>query len=1043
MVNYRKVGVIHTSASGKSFVWKVVDRNKPDKFYAMKFFAGVNDDFQKLVFKRELEALQMLRSCEGIVKIHDNNASIRIGDERNYGTILMDYIPGDTLDKIDWSRYSLLKKYEICLKILKAVKGAHANDVIHRDLKPSNIIYDEIKDEITIIDFGFSKIKTIIEKETTMPRYSENYSAPEVILGYDITEASDIYSLGAIFYEIFFLKPATSENKMVADIQESSNRESFKNILIGMLATNSDERVNNVVDVISVFSELIGELNVNRWEYNIFVGVNCLELLKRKYVIPKDMTMALFTNSYLKKQFSECYGYFDSFKKTYFITGLEIVAECTFNTETKVIDIIKINEIAVDRRNINIKRGFKIEGKIDFIDSRFKYSTRVGKDNAKLLVMFVNKQSEKDQYKVREEKFDKLFGEWEKGLNESVESEKEKVGKITYENYKLDNGYLIIDVSECINKSIDEIQPNTKYIIEGKDNRNQPIYLEVGTFEEAVCEDDAAKVIIKLPNKFLKANVKALLKKKIIISEDFRANIKAYRRQFSAINALKADDCSAKNLKDIILNIEEPESTPNIVGLHYSTKDLNDSQKLAVMKSLHSENISLIQGPPGTGKTKVIKEIIFQIIKKSKDRAEIPRILIVSQSHTAVDNILEGLPEMIDDSMQVVRIGQDKDISSAIASKYTIEAHRNNVFEKIEEKAKKYCEEQELIYSQIESKDEKDKWERIKAIQKDWIKRIGERDCLDYQVVRSASVIAGTCIGFLSNEHIKEMEFDYVIIDEAAKATTPELLVSIIRAKKIILVGDQNQLPAFSDERISPTIAKLTKNPQFRLFDVLFESLPETHKQVLTTQYRMISNIGNLISHVFYGDTIETGIDDNLRQHGLSRYKGKSIVWFNTSGNARRYQKKVKGGSFINEEEKRIIQIILQDLNTSGELEGKDIGIITGYSAQKDLIKKAIKARQFDDIANININTLDAFQGRENDIIIYSTVRTNNSIGFQKEKERVNVAFSRARKLFIICGDMDFFYTYDDPNNKFIEIIDYINEHEQCQVISCKGEKIF
>ena len=712
-------------------------------------------------------------------------------------------------------------------------------------------------------------------------------------------------------------------------------------------------------------------------------------------------------------------------------------------TETKVIDIIKINEIAVDRRNINIKRGFKIEGKIDFIDSRFKYSTRVGKDNAKLLIMFVNKQSEKDQYKVREEKFDKLFGEWEKGLNESVESEKEKVGKITYENYKLDNGYLIIDVSECINKSIDEIQPNTKYIIEGKDNRNQPIYLEVGTFEEAVCEDDAAKVIIKLPNKFLKANVKALLKKKIIISEDFRANIKAYRRQFSAINALKADDCSAKNLKDIILNIEEPESTPNIVGLHYSTKNLNDSQKAAVMKSLHSENISLIQGPPGTGKTKVIKEIIFQIIKKSKDMAEIPRILIVSQSHTAVDNILEGLPEMIDDSMQVVRIGQDKDISSAIASKYTIEAHRNNVFEKIEEKAKKYCEEQELIYSQIESKDEKDKWERIKAIQKDWIKRIGERDCLDYQVVRSASVIAGTCIGFLSNEHIKEMEFDYVIIDEAAKATTPELLVSIIRAKKIILVGDQNQLPAFSDERISPTIAKLTKNPQFRLFDVLFESLPETHKQVLTTQYRMISNIGNLISHVFYGDTIETGIEDNLRQHELSRYKGKSIVWFNTSGNARRHQKKVKGGSFINEEEKRIIQIILQDLNTSGELEGKDIGIITGYSAQKDLIKKAIKARQFDDIAKININTLDAFQGRENDIIIYSTVRTNNSIGFQKEKERVNVAFSRARKLLIICGDMDFFYTYDDPNNKFIEIIDYINEHEQCQVISCKGEKIF
>ena len=76
------------------------------------------------------------------------------------------------------------------------------------------------------------------------------------------------------------------------------------------------------------------------------------------------------------------------------------------------------------------------------------------------------------------------------------------------------------------------------------------------------------------------------------------------------------------------------------------------------------------------------------------------------------------------------------------------------------------------------------------------------------------------------------------------------------------------------------------------------------------------------------------------------------------------------------------------------------------------------------------------FQGRENNIIIYSTVRTKNSIGFQKEKERVNVAFSRAKDLLIICGDLNFFYQFDDSDNKFIEIIDYITEHsEECQII--------
>ena len=145
----------------------------------------------------------------------------------------------------------------------------------------------------------------------------------------------------------------------------------------------------------------------------------------------------------------------------------------------------------------------------------------------------------------------------------------------------------------------------------------------------------------------------------------------------------------------------------------------------------------------------------------------------------------------------------------------------------------------------------------------------------------------------------------------------------------------------------------------------------------------------------------------------------------------------------MNEEEKRIILDILEDLKKSNELDNQDIGIITGYSGQKDILRNSVKAIGSDKIAQIDINVLDAFQGRENDIIMYSTVRTDNSIGFQKEKERVNVAFSRAKKLLIICGDLNFFYNYNDPNNKFIEIIDYIKTHDHCKIISCKGENLF
>lgn len=130
----------------------------------------------------------------------------------------------------------------------------------------------------------------------------------------------------------------------------------------------------------------------------------------------------------------------------------------------------------------------------------------------------------------------------------------------------------------------------------------------------------------------------------------------------------------------------------------------------------------------------------------------------------------------------------------------------------------------------------------------------------------------------------------------------------------------------------------------------------------------------------------------------------------------------------------------MNGLKNASEL---DIGIITGYSAQKNLIKKSVSNSGFDNIGKIDVNTLDAFQGRENDIIIYSTVRTSKSIGFQKEKERTNVAFSRAKKLLIICGDLDFFYFHDDPKSKFPQIIDYIKGRPQdCLIIDLNEEDI-
>lgn len=1040
--NYETVEELHQSKLWNNHIFKVKVKGK-EKFYVLKLYGGVNASFQKLIFNREMEALKVLNACNNIVKIRDTTASMKYKGVGNYGAILMDFVEGRTLDKYDWHRYTQLKKYEICFKILQAIYNAHANDVIHRDIKPQNIMYDDIKDEITIIDFGSSKIKTIIDKETTMPMYSENYSAPEVVRGNDITERCDYYSLGAVFFEMLFCEEASSSQSMIETISKKSTNESIKNIICSMLQEQQEDRPESINAIMDVFSNAIGELNTTADEYLIYIDSDKLHQLKRRMVVEEKMNMSQFINSFLKREFTECYGYYDTRNDKYIFTGQNIVIECVINESSKLIDVLKINEVTVDRRNINMRRSFRIDGKISFADARYKNSNQYRNDNGKLLVLFKNKCEENEVYKEKEERFEKLFGNWQKGLEESVVSEKDKVAKIVYSAVFFENNQIIFEVTECLNKSIDELLPNTKFVVEGQDDKGQPVYFEIGTLEDVICEDDSVKIIIQMPKHALKANVKGLVRKKALLLEDFRANVSSYKRQMKAIYALRSEEYSSRNLKDILLNIETPEMIPTIFTPKFLEDKLNDSQQQAVIKALNSENIGLIQGPPGTGKTKVIKEIIGQVIKKSIRTADSPRILIVSQSHTAVDNILEGLDKIILDDLKIVRIGADKNVSPKIASRYTMSAHRDRLFEAVKNNVVEYKENREKLLEGITEQREVERWEKIKEIQQDWVERIVEKDCLDYQIIRSAMVIAGTCVGFLANGFVKDMEFDYVIIDEAAKATTPELLVSIIKAKKIILVGDQNQLPAFADERISPTIAKLTKNPEYRMFDILFESLPDSHKQVLSTQYRMIRNIGDLISTVFYKGTIDTGCRDEDKLHGLSRYQGDSIIWFDTSNDKKKQQKRTKGNSFINEEEKRIILEILEDLKVSGELDNLDIGFITGYSGQKDILRNSVKAMGYDKVAQIDINVLDAFQGRENDIIVYSTVRTKDSIGFQKERERVNVAFSRAKRLLIICGDLEFFYNYNDPNNKFIEIIDYIKSHDHCRIISCKGGKLF
>ena len=1043
MINYKPIEGLHNSEQG-SVVLKVKNIDT-EEICVLKLIGQLSDKLNRAIFKREVSALRKLNQFDDIVKIYDSSDKLSYKKQRGYGAILLELIDGQPFSAVDFSAFSDLDKIAICRNTARAVLHAHQCDILHRDIKPSNVMLIDNTIKIKMIDFGSSKLKAIVDEETTNRIFSTGYVAPEVAQGQEATEKSDIYSLGAVFYYIFF-SLAPSGEQLQSAVETSSLIPEVQSILLKMLEANPEDRLGDVQEVVDLLDAIIGKLNTNMFNFWFYIDTSKLAGLKRQYTIENSMTYPQFISAYLPNEFKTMYGIYRNENMSYEFIGTNLYMECTFDDQKRQFNVVKLYEIALDKRS-KLQRIFgEIEGKINFFGFNTLINTK--NDNRKLKTQLHNYADERYSADSKNRLFEEIFGKWRESITESFESIKERCIQIEYTDYWFEQDKLSLCLKDLKGVEIDSITQEARFVFDTPRNPKEKT-IAIGCFDDYYFENEKSILVLLLDKHVSHDKLIPFLEKKAVIIEDYNKQTVSLKRQLSAINALKNGNYNTAGLKDIILELTAPTSTQSIQSLKFLNDKLNDSQQQAVKKAIYSNNISLIQGPPGTGKTSVITELVQQIMVKAAVSDMPPKILIVSQSHTAVDNILEKLSSWNDaKKLKIVRIGHKKNVSDSVASQYLVDAIKDDIFANIFASSSKFIDEKIGIFSPNDVDDDRVKeskkasfaiWKKAEVLHEDWLKRCGDYNALRYQIVNTATIIAGTCIGFLSDENVRDMTFDYVIIDEAAKATTPELLVSIIKADKIVLVGDQNQLAPFADASLSELSTSLVKDPKYRIFDILYDSLPDTHKQFLATQYRMCSPIGNLISSVFYDGKIITGISDEDRQHTVLRFLGKSIVWINTSQVRNHDARKAAGGSSYNLTEVQIIRKILDEMNRQENADVLDVGIITAYKAQKESINKVFRNGNFKNIGNVDINTLDAFQGRENDIIIYSTVRTDGNIEFLQEKERVNVAFSRAKELLVICGDMDFIETWVGATNKFVEIVQYLkNNSSTCGIIDAQ-----
>ncbi|PKL67391.1 MAG: IGHMBP2 family helicase [Methanobacteriales archaeon HGW-Methanobacteriales-1] len=544
---------------------------------------------------------------------------------------------------------------------------------------------------------------------------------------------------------------------------------------------------------------------------------------------------------------------------------------------------------------------------------------------------------------------------------------------------------------------------------------------------------------------------------------DLYANDITFRRMKENLNNLSL---SSEKAVEFILGTGNTSPNININPLNsFKDTQINKSQKNAVSLAMATVDFFLIHGPFGTGKTRTLRELIRQEVEKGN------KLLVTAESNTAVDNILDGLsmenssdesksenkPEYkgkyktVDNNsfkMDFVRLGHPQrvyrgNIEYTLA--YQVENHPlNSEINNLKDGIKKTLVERDnntkpspglrrglsdtqILLNAVKRRGSRGISPNVMISMARWIENNQKVDqtqakirAIEKNIVEN--IIKKSSVVFCTNssaglEYLKGIKFDLSVIDESSQATIPSALIPISKASRFVLAGDHKQLP--------PTIVSQKARPlEKTLFEELIEKYPQK-STMLNIQYRMNPTLMEFPNNEFYHGEIKTAeslnkislqdIVSNLEIHELiekneyAQFKEVQrdlidpqipFIFLNTSKIDERFEQRIKDSTSLqNPLEADIIRIIVKMFLKSG-FSSENIGIISPYEDQRNLISS---------LTNVEVKTVDGYQGREKDIMLISTVRSNSKreIGFLSDIRRLNVALTRARRKMIMVGDVE------------------------------------
>jgi hypothetical protein len=501
---------------------------------------------------------------------------------------------------------------------------------------------------------------------------------------------------------------------------------------------------------------------------------------------------------------------------------------------------------------------------------------------------------------------------------------------------------------------------------------------------------------------------KALLM--FLISTDASGRDLQLRRRLKSFNALAEHNELSKMIRD---------PRGRVMTSHEQTiKDqgfasLDDSKQQAFQSIIETLPLFLVQGPPGVGKTRLVREIVRQILDTDKSS----KLLLSAQSNYAVDHLVNEIKGIIPKESDAIIIRCVQKTSKTPEKRFDISYETKSIIQRLinSELFSSAPPDLNLKLSQLSSSYQEQNTSVLQS------EAGASKSAVENLVLRSANLVFSTTNSADLENLIQERnQFDWTIIEEAGKATGGELTSPLLLSSRRLMIGDHKQLPPYGSERIlkllnspgdtkrsleagSSMIGRYFRDPlvdeifmdaktdgttdvqrydfselcdeAYRNF-LLFESMIEDEferqsrqgrgipiAKALYKQHRMHPAIAEIVSHVFYRDELKTDDDAEIRfksnhspvMHTHPSIPDAPIVWINMPWIANTLEKKEgeKTPHYTNTDEVDAIENIIKQLKSNTN-DTPTLAVLSPYSRQVKIISERLEAKQKTTLTNLN-----------------------------------------------------------------------------------------